>query len=59
MASRGHSGVRETYVAAACRLAHVATPASRRYIWRRAREDDRWPTLSEWRFIIIGRWAGF
>jgi hypothetical protein len=37
----------------------LAKPSHRRYIWREARRQDRWPTRDEWRFIIVGRWAGF
>jgi hypothetical protein len=33
-----------------------ATIPARRYVWRYIRLDRRWPTLEEWRFLILGRW---
>lgn len=36
-----------------------ASLTHRRYLWRWIRLADRWPTRAEWRFIILGRWAGF
>lgn len=31
----------------------------RRYVWRCARAEGRWPGREEWRYLIIGRWKGF
>jgi hypothetical protein len=36
-----------------------ATYNHRRFIWHYARSRRRWPTLEEWRFIVLGRWSGF
>jgi hypothetical protein len=31
----------------------------RRYVWRLARSEGRWPSRLEWVFILRGRWPGF
>lgn len=36
-----------------------ASLSHRLYTWRYARRHGRWPSRGEWRFIILGRWAGF
>jgi hypothetical protein len=41
------------------RFVRVASLSHRVWIWRRVRSEDRWPTRSEWRFIVLGRWSEF